>query len=198
MRNNSVLEQPRLFTSYCGVGLCRFNTCSPGPEVERSNLSAALTAGLQERWRDLGNWKVWIMLSFSPRHWTERLWFAFSFTWKHKVCAAAAHRAYLCGLVRTSRRGGRDASRHNFCLISFSLSLFLPSFLFTLLHPISLSLSPSSLFTSRRIRDLNAEMSTNERATRALKEILQKPGNDVCADCGALGRWKKISVACSS
>ncbi|XP_043971549.1 arf-GAP with dual PH domain-containing protein 1 [Gambusia affinis] len=29
-------------------------------------------------------------------------------------------------------------------------------------------------------------MSTNERAIRALKEILQKPGNDVCADCGAL------------
>nr|XP_020473503.1 arf-GAP with dual PH domain-containing protein 1-like isoform X2 [Monopterus albus] len=28
-------------------------------------------------------------------------------------------------------------------------------------------------------------MSTNERATRALREILQKPGNDTCADCGA-------------
>ncbi|XP_026159913.1 arf-GAP with dual PH domain-containing protein 1 [Mastacembelus armatus] len=28
-------------------------------------------------------------------------------------------------------------------------------------------------------------MTVNERATRALKEILQKPGNDTCADCGA-------------
>ncbi|XP_034044772.1 arf-GAP with dual PH domain-containing protein 1 [Thalassophryne amazonica] len=28
-------------------------------------------------------------------------------------------------------------------------------------------------------------MSANERATRALKEILQKPGNETCADCGA-------------
>ncbi|MEQ2224755.1 Arf-GAP with dual PH domain-containing protein 1 [Ilyodon furcidens] len=35
------------------------------------------------------------------------------------------------------------------------------------------------------IRGLYAEMSTNERAIRALKEILQKPGNDACADCGA-------------
>ncbi|KAI3353472.1 hypothetical protein L3Q82_019998 [Scortum barcoo] len=28
-------------------------------------------------------------------------------------------------------------------------------------------------------------MSANERATRAVREILQSPGNDVCADCGA-------------
>ncbi|KAM8773187.1 arf-GAP with dual PH domain-containing protein 1 isoform 1-T1 [Acanthopagrus schlegelii] len=28
-------------------------------------------------------------------------------------------------------------------------------------------------------------MSSNERATRALREILQHPGNDACADCGA-------------
>uniref|UniRef100_A0A665W2E6 Arf-GAP with dual PH domain-containing protein 1-like n=1 Tax=Echeneis naucrates TaxID=173247 RepID=A0A665W2E6_ECHNA len=28
-------------------------------------------------------------------------------------------------------------------------------------------------------------MSANERATRALREILQNPGNDACADCGA-------------
>lgn len=28
-------------------------------------------------------------------------------------------------------------------------------------------------------------MSVNERAARALKEILQRPGNDICADCGA-------------
>uniref|UniRef100_A0A3B3TZ45 ArfGAP with dual PH domains 1 n=2 Tax=Poecilia latipinna TaxID=48699 RepID=A0A3B3TZ45_9TELE len=44
-------------------------------------------------------------------------------------------------------------------------------------------------------RDLNAEMSTNERAIRALKEILQKPGNDVCADCGALDPgWGSCSL----
>ncbi|XP_019215865.1 arf-GAP with dual PH domain-containing protein 1 isoform X1 [Oreochromis niloticus] len=28
-------------------------------------------------------------------------------------------------------------------------------------------------------------MSANERSTRAFREILQKPGNDACADCGA-------------
>lgn len=31
-------------------------------------------------------------------------------------------------------------------------------------------------------------MSVNERAARALKEILQIPPNDVCADCGAPGK----------
>uniref|UniRef100_A0A3P9MS81 ArfGAP with dual PH domains 1 n=1 Tax=Poecilia reticulata TaxID=8081 RepID=A0A3P9MS81_POERE len=38
-------------------------------------------------------------------------------------------------------------------------------------------------------------MSTNERAIRALKEILQRPGNDVCADCGALDPgWGSCSL----
>ncbi|KAL4647802.1 arf-GAP with dual PH domain-containing protein 1-like, partial [Arapaima gigas] len=33
--------------------------------------------------------------------------------------------------------------------------------------------------------DCPQRMAVNEPATRALKEILQKPGNDACADCGA-------------
>ncbi|XP_035993232.1 arf-GAP with dual PH domain-containing protein 1 [Fundulus heteroclitus] len=38
-------------------------------------------------------------------------------------------------------------------------------------------------------------MSTNERATRALKEILQRPGNNACADCGALDpSWGSSSL----
>ncbi|MEQ2195459.1 Arf-GAP with dual PH domain-containing protein 1, partial [Xenoophorus captivus] len=45
------------------------------------------------------------------------------------------------------------------------------------------------------IRGLYAEMSRNERAIRALKEILQKPGNDACADCGALDPgWGSCSL----
>ncbi|XP_038568678.1 arf-GAP with dual PH domain-containing protein 1 [Micropterus salmoides] len=38
-------------------------------------------------------------------------------------------------------------------------------------------------------------MSANERATRALKEILQIPGNDTCADCGAsVPGWGSCSL----
>ncbi|XP_048869542.1 arf-GAP with dual PH domain-containing protein 1 [Brienomyrus brachyistius] len=38
-------------------------------------------------------------------------------------------------------------------------------------------------------------MTVNERAARALKEILQKPGNDACADCGAADpEWASCSL----
>ena len=37
-------------------------------------------------------------------------------------------------------------------------------------------------------------MSANERATRALREILQHPGNEACADCGAPGEMEKMSL----
>lgn len=44
------------------------------------------------------------------------------------------------------------------------------------------------LSESGGITDQLAEMSANERSTRAFREILQKPGNDACADCGAPGK----------
>lgn len=33
-------------------------------------------------------------------------------------------------------------------------------------------------------------MPGNERVSRLLKIIIQKPGNDACADCGAPGKLK--------
>lgn len=60
--------------------------------------------------------------------------------------------------------------------------------------PPSLSLSLSE---SGGITDLNTEMSANDRATRALREILQNPGNEVCADCGAPGKKQKTKTSAS-
>lgn len=51
------------------------------------------------------------------------------------------------------------------------------------------------LSESGGITDQLAEMSANERSTRAFREILQKPGNDACADCGAPGRLEKKEEA---
>lgn len=50
------------------------------------------------------------------------------------------------------------------------------------------SLPPLSPLSLSPPRSLITDMSANERSTRALKEILQNPGNDTCADCGAPGR----------
>lgn len=82
-----------------------------------------------------------------------------------------AERHYLCALVCWTERGKGEVERTE------ETHLYAPS----LLPPLSpLSLSPP--------RSLITDMSANERSTRALKEILQNPGNDTCADCGAPGR----------
>lgn len=52
----------------------------------------------------------------------------------------------------------------------------------------------SSLSGSEGKSDLKTEMSANERATRTLREILQNPGNDACADCGAAGKTINVLI----
>lgn len=59
-----------------------------------------------------------------------------------------------------------------------------------------LSLRVGPRRTATDTLDLTAEMSVNERATRTLREILQNPGNDLCADCGAPGKSRHVSKSC--
>lgn len=106
--------------------------------------------------------------------------------WRHITCAVVTYRPTCADL--SAPQGGVGGTQVDFSFAFFRFLSF-PPFL------CALYLSVSLTFCKRVIRDRYAEMSANERSIRALKEILQKPGNDVCADCGARGKLKTcISV----
>lgn len=109
----------------------------------------------------------------------ETLWRTLKFTFILVFFHPLQCEAYLCAEEATCadlsapQVGEWNPSRHTF-----------PCFFWLFTAPSkSLPLSESGGIT-----DQLAEMSANERSTRAFREILQKPGNDACADCGAPGR----------
>lgn len=51
----------------------------------------------------------------------------------------------------------------------------------------------------KKCRERGSAMAVNERAARALKDIIKRQGNETCADCGARGEcevftWSNVGA----
>lgn len=171
MQSNLELCGKASFNNLCislpSVEFHAIRSAQPVPDWRRTWRVPLVGFGLSKQREILGLFAVetlWRTLKF-----TFFLFFFHPLQCEAYLCAEEA----TCADLSAPRVGAWNPSRHTF-----------PCFFWLFAAPTqSLPLSESGGIT-----DQLAEMSANERSTRAFREILQKPGNDACADCGAPGR----------